>query len=165
MCCSCKSTHFFPRTRPAAPVAASCPPLEYFRPHRPTHANKRKSEPSEQQTHPREPLVHGRPKTPFSPRYGANRSQFSTRNKPSMRKSKGWNARSMGWKQKSKGWSGPNAPPRRISNAKTRTTVGARINALPYSAQGFPCGRTSPTTQATPRGRRPHRGRTFYNRG
>ena len=42
----------------------------------------------------------------------------------------------MGWKWKSMGWIGTNTPSRRISNAKTRVSVGVRFNALPYSAQG-----------------------------
>ena len=41
----------------------------------------------------------------------------------------------MGWKWKSMGWIGTNTPSRRISNAKTRVSVGVRFNALPYSAQ------------------------------
>ena len=51
--------------------------------------------------------------------------------------SKGWIGRSMGWKQQSMGRIDAITPSRRISNAKTQTSVGVRINRVPYSAQGY----------------------------
>ena len=46
----------------------------------------------------------------------------------------GWIGDSMGWKSKSMGWIGRRIAWTHENNAKRRTKVGVRINALPYSA-------------------------------
>ena len=57
----------------------------------------------------------------------------------------GWIGDSMGWKSKSMGWIDCAAAWKHENNAKRRTKVAVRINALPYSAQRFPCGAMSAT--------------------
>ena len=110
--------------------------IEYFRTTAPSLANTRKTETPHFQTHPSDAPPQGRPKRGKMTLYGTNRPQKSTRKWPWIENSMGWIGRSMGWKQKSMGWMAPGAPPRRLSNAKTQTTVGVRFNGLPYSAQG-----------------------------
>ena len=154
--------------------------IDYFRTTAPSLANTRKSETPHFQTHPCEAAPQGRPKRGKTTLYGTNRPPKSTRKWPWIENSMGWIGRSMGWKRKSMGWMAAGAPPRRLSNAKTQTTVGVRFNGLPYSAQGrttctlpparrggYPASRRNGhhAPQTTQRGRRPHRGRTFYNRG
>ena len=63
-----------------------------------------------------------------------------------------------GMDRKSMGWMAAGAPPRRLSNAKTQTTVGVRFNGLPYSAQG----RAACTLPPARRGRYPMRRNSHY---
>ena len=93
--------------RPSAPVRSRCETgrdghfltrrIDYFRAHRPTLANERKSKPPDNEAHPREAPPHRSPKTPFSPLYGTIWGQFSPRKCSWNEKSKGWNRKSMGW--------------------------------------------------------------------
>ena len=110
--------------------------IDYFRPRRPSHTNKRKSETPDNEAHPCDSPPHGSPKTPFSPLYGKIQGHFSVEKCPWIEISMGWIGRSMGWKSKSTGWIDERPPSRRISNAKRRTETHVRINSLPYSAQG-----------------------------
>ena len=71
--------------------------IDYFRAHRLTLANERKSEPPDNEAHPRETPPQGSPKAPFLPLYGTIWGQFSPRKCPWNEKSKGWNRKSMGW--------------------------------------------------------------------
>ena len=136
----------------ALPVAFSCsrrgnpPPcpfrcfltrrIEYFRAPAPSLANTRKSEAPDAQTHPCEAPPQRGPKTTISPLYGTFRPHFSSEKWPWMRFSMGWIGDSMGWKSKSMGWIAREATWTGGNLAKRRTSVGVRLNALPYSAQG-----------------------------
>ena len=129
-----------------------------FRTTAPSLANTRKSETPHFQTHPCEAAPQGRPKRGKTTLYGTNRPPKSTRKWPWIENSMGWIGRSMGWKRKSMGWMAAGAPPRRLSNAKTQTTVGVRFNGLPYSAQG----RAACTLPPARRGRYPMRRNSHY---
>ena len=71
----------------------------------------------------------------------------------------------MGWKQKSKGWIDAETPSRRVFNAKRRRNPRVRFNGLPYSAQRFPGGAISATTEKPDReASAPKEGELLYNR-
>ena len=108
--------------------------IDYFRTAAPSLANTQKMETPHFQTYPCEAPPRGRPKTRISPLYGTNRPPFSAEKWPWMGNSIPWIGRSMGWKWKSMGWIAQNIPRSSISNAKTQTGMGVRINGLPYSA-------------------------------
>ena len=117
--------------------------IEYFRTAAPSLANTRKSETFDNKVHPCDASPHGRPKTRFSPLYDTFRGYFSAEKWPWIEISMGWIGDSMGWKSKSMGWIDCAAAWKHENNAKRRTKVAVRINALPYSAQRFPCGAMS----------------------
>ena len=70
--------------------------IDYFRPRRPSHTNKRKSETPDNEAHPCDSPPHGSPKTPFSPLYGKIQGHFSVEKCPWIEISMGWIGRSMG---------------------------------------------------------------------
>ena len=111
--------------------------IDYFRAPALSLANTRKSETSDVQAHPSDSPPHGRLKMVFSPLYGTFRPHFSSEKWPWIEISIPWIGESMGWKWISMGCFGRNTPCGRISNARSRTSLGVRFNGLPYSAQGW----------------------------
>ncbi len=122
--------------------------IEYFRTAAPSLANTRKSKTFDNKVHPCDASPHGRPKTRFSPLYDTFRGYFSAEKWPWIEISMGWIGDSMGWKSKSMGSIDCAAAWKHENNAKRRTKVAVRINALPYSAQRFPAERYPPRRDA-----------------